>query len=51
MLADSHTWLGINMVFDQWFNHTLCVRYFTETISGLFGNGPVNKIRHYELAN
>ena len=28
---------------------TLHVSYFTEGISGSFGNGPVNKSKHYLL--
>ena len=38
------------MVLDQRFNHTPCVGYFTELISGLFGNSQVNQNRHYVLA-
>ena len=46
MLTNSVTWLGAHLVLDKWFNHTLCVGYFTEIIPGSFGNGPVIKIRH-----
>ena len=35
---------------ERLFNHTISVGYFTEMILGLFGNGLVNKIRHYVLA-
>ena len=38
------------MVLDQWFMHTLCVRYFTELRSGPFDNRSVNEIKHYLLA-
>ena len=37
------------MVLEQWFNHKLGVRYFTELISGSFGNRTVNKIRNSVL--
>ena len=40
----------MHLVLDQWFNQTLCVRYFPELVSVSFGNGPVNKIRHYFLS-
>ena len=38
------------MVLNQGYKEKLCVRYFTELSSGSFGNGPVNKIKHYVLA-
>ena len=38
------------MVLDQRFKPTLCVSYFTELISGSFGNVPEEKSRHYVLA-
>ena len=47
MLANSLNWLGVPLVLDQWFKHILLVIYFTEFVLGLFGNGIVNKIRHY----
>ena len=47
--SDLITWLRIHMVFDQWFNHTIFVVYFTGFISILFGNVPVNKIRQHLL--
>ena len=43
MLAISLTLLGLYLVLDQLFKYTPCVIDFTELISGLFGNGPVNK--------
>ena len=43
-------WLEIHIVFDQWFTHKICFRYFTDFIPSLFSNGPVNKIRHYVLS-
>ena len=50
VLADSLSRLDMHLVLDQWFKHTLCVIYFTETILVLFGNGPVIKILFYGLA-
>ena len=35
------------MILNQWLNTALCVRYFTELISGSFDNVPMNKTRHY----
>ena len=46
VLDDSIALLGVYLVLYQWFNQTLCVKYFTEMISGSFDNRPVNKIRH-----
>ena len=43
------TWSGVHLVLAKWFKHKICVIYFTETISGSFGNEQVNKIRHYVL--
>ena len=34
---------------DKWFKQTLRVSYFTELVLGSFGNGPVNKTRHFVL--
>ena len=50
MLADSLTSVLVSLVLDKWFNQTLCVSYFTELVLGSFGDGPVNKCRHYMLA-
>ena len=50
LLANLLTSSVVPSELDQWFKHTLCVSYFTEIISGPFGNVPVNKIRHYVLA-
>ena len=47
--ANSLTWAGVNLVLNQWSKQKLCVSYFTEIISGSFGDGPVNKSRHYVL--
>ena len=49
VLAYSITWLGVPLEFDQCFKETLCVRYFTELISGSLGNGKAIKSRHYVL--
>ena len=49
MLSHSLTWLGVILVLDQFLKQTLSVRYFTGLILGSFGNGPVNKIRHFVL--
>ena len=49
MLSDSLTLLGVPLVFGQWFNQRLCVSYFTDFISGSFGNPPVKQIKHYVL--
>ena len=46
VFANSLNWSGLHAVFDHKFNQTLCVSYFTECISGSFGNGQVNKSRH-----
>ena len=50
VLANSLTWLGVHLLFHQWFNQTLCVSYYTEMILGSNEIGPVNKIRQNELA-
>ena len=49
VLANSLASLGLHMVFEQWYNNTICVRYYTDMISGSFGNGRVNKISQYAL--
>ena len=43
VLANSLTWLGVRLVLEQWFKHVLCVKYFSELISGSFGNELDNK--------
>ena len=50
MLADLRNLLGVTLVLNKVFKQTLCFGYFTELILGSFGNGPVNKSRHYVLA-
>ena len=50
VLADSLTWFGVHVLLDKWFKQTLCVSHLTELISGSFGNGPVDKSRHFLLA-
>ena len=50
VLANSLVFIGVTLVLYHLFNHTLCVRYFTELILGSFGNVTVNKIRHCVLA-
>ena len=49
MLANSLTWLGVHSVFDQLFDQTVYVSYFTDTIYCSNGNEQVNKSRHYVL--
>ena len=49
MLDYSLTWLGVHLLFEQQFNQKLSVSYFTEKTLIPFGNGPVNKSRHYVL--
>ena len=49
VLDNSLTQSGVNLVLKKWFKHTLCATYFTELILGSFGNGAVNKIKHYVL--
>ena len=44
------TWLGVYLVLWKWLYLTLCVRLFSELILGSFGDGQVNKSRHYALA-
>ena len=50
VLADLTNLLGVTLVLNKGFKQTLCFGYFTELILGSFGNGPVNKSRHYVLA-
>ena len=49
VLENSLTWLWVHLIWDQWFENTQCVSYFTELVSGSFGNGTVNKNRRYVL--
>ena len=43
------TRLGRHLVLNQCFNQTISVINVTESISRSFGNGTVNKSRHYVL--
>ena len=45
VLANYLTWLGVILVLNQWFRHTLCIRYITKIILSSFGNIPVNKTK------
>ena len=49
VLANSLTWSGVHLVFDQWFKQTLCVSHFTDIILSSYVNGPVNKSRYNML--
>ena len=43
MLDNLLTRTGVNLVLKQYYNQTLCVKYYTEMILGSFGIGQVNK--------
>ena len=51
VLATLWTWFLAHLLIDQWLNQTLFVRYYTRFIKGSYFNEPVNKIRHYALAD
>ena len=51
LLTTLLTWLGVHLVICQYFEQTLCVSYYTETILCSKHDGPLNKIWQYVLAN